>query len=149
MSFDSQLKVLQKKRAKKAVLYSNLYKAARKENKSLEEIESIHCEASAEDEVLEFEIESLVTRELVRKAEHLFIPIPPRKDSLNWKESSLFENTKFLTPHGISKLRDSIREEEKKGREARMVIIDLCAKAVAMLTGLVGATIGLVSILSR
>jgi len=146
--FDLKLRRLQKKRHRIAARYSKLYRMAKKKNKGHDECEQISGEASMDDQIAEYEIESLVTWELVRRAELLFIPVPASTDNEYWKDAYA-PNQRHLTALGVSKVRDAIREEERKRREARLSFLDIAAKLVVMLTGLVGATIGLVSILKK
>ena len=101
-----------------------------------------------EDQISEYEIESLVTWHLINRAEALFLPIPARGDKQHWKEA-FAPGEHHLTPLGISKVRDAFREEEKKRRDARIAFLDIAAKVVVMLTGLDGAMIGLVSVLKK
>jgi len=95
------------------------------------------------------EIEDLVTGHLVSKAEQLFIPIPPREDKKYWTESSQDHSRRVLSHAGISQIRDLIRDEQRKNREARLASIEMVSKILAFATGLVGACIGLISMLRK
>ena len=149
MSFNRQLKKLQKEKDALDKHYGELYRKAKRENKPYEEIDSIRTEATMETQFVELEIDSIVTHELTKKAEKLFLPIPQRDNDEFWKDSILTENIRHLTPAGITKLRREILEDTKRRRESKLATIEVVAKIVAMLTGLVGATIGLVTILSK
>jgi hypothetical protein len=122
---------------------------ARRQKKSEDEVDRISDEASTDDGILGDEIDSLVTEELTNKAERYFLPVPPRDDKRCWKDSYIPESSTYLTTEGVTLLRDAIREEEKKRRESRLATLDATAKIVLMLTGLIGACIGLASILRK
>ena len=135
-SFELMLWRLQKKRFRTAALYSKLYRKAKMEKKPQDELESIRGEALMEDQLSKYEIESHVTWALISRAEQLFLPIPASDEEGLWKEAYV-PDKHVLTPLGVSKLRDAIREEEKKRSDARIAILDIAAKVVVMLTGLV------------
>jgi hypothetical protein len=68
--------------------------------------------------------EWLYTRQLIKKARRLRLPVPPvptKVDSSlhepigDWQEGS--EGLRWLTPAGIAKVREEIRKEEKWRRE--------------------------------
>ena len=147
--FEHELRKLQKAQDKRRATCSKLLFEARQQKKSEDEVARISAEASLDDSILGDEIDSLVTEELTNKAERYFIPVPPRDDQRYWKKSYIPDDGTYLIAEGIAKLRDSIRDEEKKRRESRLAVLDATAKIVVMLTGLIGACIGLASILRK
>jgi hypothetical protein len=147
--FERELRKLQAAQDRSRAIYRKLILDARREKKNEEEIQSILSEAFTEDGILGDEIDSLVTAALTNKAERYFLPVPPRDDKRYWKESYIPESGTYLTAEGVTLLRDAIRDEEKKRRESRLALLDATAKIVVMLTGLVGACIGLASILRK
>jgi hypothetical protein len=147
--FERELRKLQAAQDRSRATYRKLLLEARRQKKSEEEVDLIWSEASTEEGILGDEIDSLVTEELTNKAERYFFPIPPRDDDRYWKKSYIPDNGTYLTVQGIAKLRDLIRDEEKKRQESRLATLETTAKIVVMLTGLIGACIGLVSILRK
>jgi len=148
MRYERKIAPLQKKSEKDRALYDKLLREATKA-KNRDEIEALRSEASDQHRIMQFEIDSVVTGELTREAELLFVPIPPRSDEKYWRESWLVEEIRHLTPEGVQLLRDAIRDERKKRREVRFGWIEIVSKIVALATGLIGAVIGLVATLKK
>jgi hypothetical protein len=117
-----------------------LYRAeltkARKERASSEDILSISGEASSEESLLQDNIDSVVTRFWIRRAERLFVPVPEKSDKDMWKESEFGEGW-LLTEKGISAVRSAVREEAKKSME-------IWATIGTILIGVIGAATGLI-----
>ena len=92
-------------------------------------------------------INALVTRKLVSQANKLDLPIPsyPRRgqedESQFWYYSE-DGSQRILTSKGRLELRDSIRREKRERFDAR-------ARWVTLITGLIGAAIGLVTVLAN
>lgn len=91
------------------------------------------------------------TKELVRTANRLRVPQPTyppwgERDAENeyWSYSSIFGH-RYLTPLGVSVLRDAIRKE----REARRAERSHAIAWIGALTGLVGALTGLAAIWTK
>ena len=147
MNFERRIAPLLKEREKNRAFFGKLIRAE-KQKKDRDAVQSLISEFHSEDEVIEMRIDALITHTLVSDAESLFLPVPERSDKKLWKES--YTSGQYcLSPEGISLLRDAIRDEKKKRREVRFAYIEVIGKVVAMLTGLVGACIGLASILRR
>jgi len=91
-----------------------------------------------EESIVVDDIESLVTRFWLRRAQRLFVPTPDRSDSTMWKERS-FTRSKVLTELGITVIRKAVREEENAGR-------DSWAQIAALLIGAIGAITGLLAV---
>ncbi|NMG71820.1 hypothetical protein [Parazoarcus communis] len=85
----------------------------------------------------------IVTRHLSRRAAKLDVPMPSRDEpemyrSMEWDYDN--NETAFLTERGIFEVKARIREEEKHRRE-------VFGFWVTTITGLLGATIGVLSLL--
>jgi hypothetical protein len=81
----------------------------------------------------------LTTAHLLEQARRLQLPIPDFDDEKYWTESEIFGG-KQLTTEGVTKLRADIRME----RKARW---DFYSGHITLLIGLLGAIIGVVSVL--
>ncbi len=84
---------------------------------------------------------------LIRKAMRLYIPTPPysQNNRESWEESSVLHGHLLLTENAIKELRREIREELKASHETAFRWL----APVSGITGIIGATIGLVSVLWR
>ena len=78
----------------------------------------------------------------------LFIEPPPRESVVFWFESTTFGG-RYLTPAGVTKLRNEIRAERKASWEVIQPKAALIVTLVTALTGLSGAVIGILSFLSK
>jgi hypothetical protein len=87
------------------------------------------------------EIDVLTTAHLLQQARRLQLPIPDPGDDQYWAESGMFGG-KHLTAAGVTKLRSEIRTE----RKARW---DSIAAQITLLIGLLGALIGVLSVLKK
>ncbi len=119
-------------------IYNRYLDEAKREKRTPEEIEQIVDEAQMEESIVVDDIESLVTRFWLRRAQRLFVPTPHRSDSTMWKERS-FTRSKVLTELGITVIRKAVREEENAGR-------DSWAQIAALLIGAIGAITGLLAV---
>lgn len=114
-----------------------------KDNRKLEEL-SRDCQF--EIEIIEEEEEELFTNQLVNKATRLRVPVPSyyndeSKRSDDWVKGSQ-TGALYLSPLGISKLREGIRKEERWRLEVRASrVVWLSA-----ITGILGALTGLVAV---
>ncbi len=98
------------------------------------------------------EKEAFYTNELIKKARHLRVPVPPRpkwnseieelEPSDDWE---LGHSGMWLTTTGIAKLRKDIREEEKWRREGRAN----WAVFLSALGGVIGTIIGFVAVFRK
>jgi hypothetical protein len=78
-------------------------------------------------------------RRVLRKADRLFIPLPPFSDQEYWEEAGSMPNTYFLTRHGMNDLLGKIRAERKSRLEVWVPL-------VAAITGVLGAVTGLLAV---
>lgn len=94
---------------------------------------------------LEIWIEYRKTLYFKSKADSLLIPMPPVDDKTMYTSQDVGDaggNVYILTLNGIHYLKNKIREEHKANREVVAFYFTLC-------TGLIGAVIGLVSVLKK
>jgi len=98
-------------------------------------------------ELTDDEIRVIETRELIRKASKLGIPIPPihanNPGDSDWRESNTGDH--FLTEKGFHELRREIRDEQKARADLRLAYVPL----ITALAGLGGVSIGILSIFFR
>jgi hypothetical protein len=87
------------------------------------------------------EIDVLTTAHLLEQARRLQVPIPPHDDDEYWADSVYFGG-RHLTPAGVTKLRSDVRAE----RQARW---NFYSGHITLLIGLLGALIGVISILKK
>lgn len=118
--------------------YDAAIKEAMKEKKSPDEIDKLVDEFFAETYVIEEEIKALISRSWERKAERLFLPIPPHHEEDMWEVGDVTRRY-YLTPAGITKLRGLIREEKAARRKAVL-------EWVTPLVGIIGAITGLLAV---
>jgi hypothetical protein len=94
---------------------------------------------------LDMWIEYRKTSYFKSKADTLLIPMPDVSDTLMYTTHDFGDESgsvKILTLNGIHHLRSKIRDEQKAKREVIAFYFTLC-------TGLIGAVIGLVSVLKN
>ncbi len=112
-----------------------------------DELQELQVEWYSESEPIEEELRSIFADKLVKKANRLKVPIPPKcitgRDEVNgnWQRGT-FTGLWYLTSEGLSKLRSSIRAERRERRDA-------AAFWIAVLTGLIGALTGLIAVWRR
>jgi hypothetical protein len=87
------------------------------------------------------DINLLTTGHLLSQARKLFIEPPPRESEAFWFESTTFGD-RYLTPAGVTKLRNEIRAERKASWDVIQPKATLIVTLVTALTGLSGAIIG-------
>ena len=107
---------------------------ARKEKKSSDEIASLEYGLEWDIRFIEEQIKVLVSRNLVKKAESLLLPV-----SAEWKKGEM-TGLHYLTPNGIMKLRNLIREEKAAQRKAVL-------EWVGPFIGIIGAVTGLLAVI--
>lgn len=90
---------------------------ARKEEKNHDEIAMLRAAADNDAQLIEQEIDLLVSRHWTAKAERLYLPIPSRREEGMWENCHLYGQW-ALTNKGISTVRKLVREE----RAARLAI---------------------------
>lgn len=141
IKFQVQLSILQRRRRKVLGSFQDRFAAAVEKGRSPEVKEGLrHEERFALDE-LDNAIDVLTTAHLLQDARRLQLPLPDFDDETCWEESYSFGG-RHLTATGITKLRSEIRLE----RKARW---DSVSSQMTLIIGLLGAIIGLVSILKK
>jgi hypothetical protein len=101
----------------------------------------IILEAGFEQGLVDDSINMLVTTQLQRQADRLFVPVPDYEDQKMWTETTAGDR-RVLTPLGISTLRTAVRTEFGQRRESLL-------KFLAALTGIIGAATGLIAVWLR
>jgi hypothetical protein len=127
--------------------YRDEISTARRAKKKADEIRSIEERHRWELELVQDEIEWATSRYLTSQALYYQVPIPPRGED-NWIESNQLGVT-YLSRKGASKVRADIRAEQKAKRDRVIAYATLIISLVGALTGVLGATIGVLAFLSR
>jgi hypothetical protein len=94
----------------------------------------------------EAEERKAISNGLVSQARQLYLPVPPLDTGENW--DSGFDNppTRYLTDKAMTELRSTIRKERMERRAVIEWWFKVVGGAVGILTGLVGALIGLLAV---
>jgi hypothetical protein len=95
------------------------------------------------------EEKTLTSNSLELEARSLWLPIPPRDDDTRWERLPDTAQTRYLSPLGMTELRAAIRKERAEQRAVAEWWIKTLGATIGILTGLIGALIGLVSVLKR
>lgn len=130
--------------------YQTALKAAQ-ERRDYDEVRNLKLERQA-NEYFEFEDSEIAfTENLVREATKLRVPLPARpawsedgSENEYWKYSGS-HGQRYLSPLGVSTLRNSIRQEKEARRNSR----NHWLAWIGALTGLVGALTGLAAVLNK
>lgn len=128
--------------------YAQDISAARKA-KDTAKVQSLESDRRFEIDMHDEEEDAYVTKQLLKKARSLRVPVPHRynedkSESEHWYEGH-YTGGWYLTNRGISSLREEIRREQKARHEIRAQWIVW----VTALTGLVGTITGLVALLGH
>jgi len=135
-----KLFLLFRERDKNYKLYSLAMGRARAEGE-FDEVNDLIGEAGQEDRMLQDSIDSIVTRYWLRKATRKFVPVPERSAVRMWKRSE-FDDRWLLTEEGVSAVRNSVHEENKRAFEFWVVL-------GSGITGAIGAATGLIAVLKN
>ena len=140
IKYRSELRKLQKKREKNRKLYGKLIDELEKAKKSRDEIYSLRHEQNDIEYYIDEQIIQVQHKLVVHQAEKCLIPVPEysTKDG-TWEESTTTGRWR-LSQTTIFELKKAIREERKARREHWQ-------SWVTLVIGLIGALIGLLSIL--
>lgn len=131
-----------KQRDKLHASFSEDIRKAHDGKKPEADIELIKADAMFEEQMVDEEISIIVTNNLIRQANRHFVPIPPHSEQNMWSQCNVISNRYVLTNDGITRLRSTLRSEQKERNEMWLTIL-------AALTGIVGALTGLVSVMNR
>ena len=136
----SELRKLQKKKEKNRRLYRKLIDDSEKAEKSRDEIYSLGQEQNDIEYYIDEQIIQVQHKLVVHQAEKCLIPVPEynTKDG-TWEESSTTGRWR-LSQTSIFELKKAIQEERKSRR-------DHWQSWLTLLIGLIGALIGLFSLL--
>ena len=116
---------------------------ARKENKGQEAIRKIDEDEHFERRMINDQITQIKSQRLYRLAGRYDVPVSMDKDW--WEESSAVG--RMLSPKGFSELRSSIRKEQNERWSYWELRVKLIVVFVTAMTGVIGALIGLATIL--
>ena len=142
LKYHWQLRKLHKEYDKTSMFYKHKSEEAKKEHKNREEIQNLEDERMNELQYIDEQLDSLVTRRLCKIANKLMVPVPDHENKDLWWEMCVYQPGKVFTTKGIQEIRRNIRTERKERWEVIMVWF-------ALLTGLIGATTGLVAVVMR
>lgn len=129
-------------------IFDPLLKQARKDG--AEEYQRTFSEYLFEQQMLEEEIDEVLTRNMIGSARKLRVMVPPYPEGLehgeeaeHWRRGQ-YTDRYLLTEKGYAVVRDAIREE----RKARQELNSHWVTWIAAATGLIGAITGLVAVLA-
>ena len=106
--------------------------------------EDWHAEHRWEFELVDATIKGAISRDLVNEAENLYLPTPDYGAGERWEQQ--LDGSYALTPEAMTELRAAIRKERRERREVIEWWVKVVGGAIGILTGLVGALIGLIAI---
>jgi hypothetical protein len=100
---------------------------------------------------LEYARAEMVSDSLLKQADALYLPRPSYNDPTKWQKWTPDEedgsmSRQLLSAEGMTEVRQAIRKERRERREAVEYWLKVAGGFIGILTGLVGALIGLVSI---
>ncbi|HZT34456.1 MAG TPA: hypothetical protein VFA15_00940 [Nitrososphaera sp.] len=122
--------------------YLKAIRQAEKKPKHPYEADELWAEFFSEKAFYDDEINSLVTGHLCEMASQLMLPVPEHEEKGMWQEAEHRHNRWVLSVKGAAELRAAIRKEQRESREQFVIWASL-------LTGIIGALTGLISILIR
>ena len=129
--------------------YASYVRKARKEGKNQDDIESLYGEWGNERDVIDDDIDRLITKRLLTQANKLDIPTPGITDKESWEQGYHGYGSWHLSPKARHELRSQIRKEKNDRSERSRRWITLFIGLIAALTGLIGALIGLLAFLRQ
>ena len=122
--------------------YAKEYKALNNKDKHSDEVCCLLAEEQSELDIIDYAIENTDTTFYLKKARKNFIDLSSTSKSDLWMESSLDPSRKVLNDKAISLIRKIVSKENKKK-------IEITSQIITSVTGLLGAIIGLLAILSK
>lgn len=112
-------------------------------------VQSLQTDRRFEIDMHDEEEDAYVTKQLLKKARSLRVPVPHRYEDDNSESEHWYEGRYtggwYLTNRGIASLREEIRREQKARHEIRAQWVVW----VPALTGLVGTITGLIALLGH
>jgi hypothetical protein len=136
----------QRAKAKLDKAYGKEAEALRKAGKHREREEKL-AEWSADGQLAEDEINEILAERLIKKARRWDVPLPPypiegAENQYEFWDMSNLTGRYILTRKGRALMRDSLRKEKRERFESK-------ARWITLFTGITGAGIGLVSVLTN
>ncbi|WIW46843.1 hypothetical protein ML401_01615 [Bradyrhizobium sp. 62B] len=144
--FERKLGSLQRTRDKIEKSYAKKMHQAFKGRSSVEEKDKLIVSKHMDLEECDDDINRHTTTYLLSQARKLFVEVPDYESETFWFESTTFGG-RYLSPAGVTKLRNDIRAERKARWELIQPRIALLVTFVTSLTGVLGAVIGVLSFL--
>jgi len=142
LRFRWKLRSLRADKRKTRRIYDKELKKARLSKAKAEDIDSLHSVERHELDMLDDEISAVVSRRLLALAEDNLLPTPSfDAKGPDWIESE-FTGRYRLSGPAMVELRTAIRKEQREQSDSMF-------RWLAALTGIIGATIGLVSLLVK
>jgi 5-formyltetrahydrofolate cyclo-ligase len=141
LKFKLKLNNLYEKQRKHIKKYQAIISKARKENQSPEQIEFLKSEDDFGYLEYEEEINLLITRNLLRKANNLMIPLPSYSNEEMWERCD-HNSGHYLTRKGMSEIKASIRQEKREN-------MALYLPWITALIGIIGAITGLMAVILK
>jgi hypothetical protein len=140
-----------KLRSRRQTLEKEFNKIAKEAKRKKEQhiLDEWHSVNGWEFDSIDAEIKHNDTQDLLDEAEKLYLPTPDRGDQSKWiskDDLKSFENFSVLTPDAMSEVRTAIRKERRERREVVESWAKIAGSTITILTGLIGAIIGLVAI---
>ena len=135
-----QLTLLQRKKRQTQRYFAKALNKARKEQKSVDDLQGLGAEETHELDFIDDDIHHLISNYVRSEAEKHFVPVP-RFNLVDgkWERSEVSDRYR-LTQECIKELRSAIRAERKESSE-------LARSWLTGLTGLIGVLIGLLAII--
>lgn len=130
---------LKKKLRKLRGEYEADIKKAKKDGKDRGVIEGIIAEMYGCCRDDEFEIEKIITRDLISKSRKYFIELPDRNDEKIWEN---YFGSYILTDHGKSTINKQIKAHRREDYE-------FVIKIIFVLIGLIGTLTGLMAVINK
>ena len=135
-----QLTLLQRKKRQTQRYFAKALNKARKEQKSVDDLQGLGAEETHELDFIDDDIHHLISNYVRSEAEKHFVPVPRFNLMEGKRERSEVSDRYRLTQEGIRELRSAIRAERKESSE-------LARSWLTGLTGLIGVLIGLLAII--
>ena len=80
-------------------------------------------------------LREVITRETIRQAEKVDIPVPPQSDTDKWEEG--IDNTRFLSREAVKELRAATRKARRQTIEWRVKVLVGILSAIAIVSALI------------
>ena len=140
LQYNFKLQQLQRSKRRVRKKYKEIYEQANRQKKSRDELEKLRYDERFDLEWIDDDIWRLQMQHISQQADKYLLPVPKfDQDSGEWIESDITRGWR-LSPAALAKLRTEIRQERKGRREHWQSWLTL-------LTGFVGALIGLLAML--